>query len=167
FTRSPHEPTLYVKKQGSDHLLLVSLYVDDMIYASSSSQLIMGFQASMKKMFDMTDLGELRQARWKIERVHQVGVLFLGMQQFHGAKKQATVAFSSTEAEYVAVSQLVKLFVMLARNPILHGRTKHIEIKHHYIKELIAKEEIRLETCRSDEQVANLLTKPLPKVKHE
>ncbi|GJW31679.1 retrovirus-related pol polyprotein from transposon TNT 1-94 [Tanacetum coccineum] len=109
----------------------------------------------------------LQPARWKIERVHQVGVSFLEMQRFHGAKKQATVAFSSTEAEYVAVSQLVKLFVMLARNPILHGRTKHIEIKHHYIKELIAKEEIRLETCRSDEQVANLLTKPLPKVKHE
>ncbi|GKD09674.1 retrovirus-related pol polyprotein from transposon TNT 1-94 [Tanacetum coccineum] len=36
FTRSQHEPTLYVKKQGTDHLLLVSLYVDDMIYPSSS-----------------------------------------------------------------------------------------------------------------------------------
>ena len=34
FIRSQHEPTLYVKRQGTD-LLIVSIYVDDMIYASS------------------------------------------------------------------------------------------------------------------------------------
>lgn len=56
--------------------------------------------------------------------------------------------------------------VMLARNPILHGRTKHIEIKHHYIRELIAKGEVTLESCRTNEQVADLLTKALPQVKH-
>nr|GFB25444.1 retrovirus-related Pol polyprotein from transposon TNT 1-94 [Tanacetum cinerariifolium] len=40
FERSPHEPTLYIKKQGMNDLLIVSLYVDDMIYTSSSPQLI-------------------------------------------------------------------------------------------------------------------------------
>ncbi|GKC32579.1 retrovirus-related pol polyprotein from transposon TNT 1-94, partial [Tanacetum coccineum] len=60
FERSPHEPTLYNKKQGINDLLIVSLYVDDMIYTSSSPQLIHDFQVSMKKMFDMTDLGELQ-----------------------------------------------------------------------------------------------------------
>nr|GEU40886.1 retrovirus-related Pol polyprotein from transposon TNT 1-94 [Tanacetum cinerariifolium] len=60
FERSPHEPTLYIKRQGMNDLLIVSLYVDDMIYTSSSPQLIHDFQVSMKKMFDMTDLGELQ-----------------------------------------------------------------------------------------------------------
>lgn len=36
FERNKHEPTLYVKKQGEDDLLIVNLYVNDMIYTSSS-----------------------------------------------------------------------------------------------------------------------------------
>ena len=59
FERSQHEPTLYVKKQGTHGFLIVSLYVDDMIYTGSSFDLISEFQQSMKSMFDMTDLGEL------------------------------------------------------------------------------------------------------------
>ncbi|GKF92228.1 hypothetical protein Tco_0278947, partial [Tanacetum coccineum] len=47
------------------------------------------------------------------------------------------------------------------------GRNQIIKIKQHYIRELISKEEIRMETCRTDEQVADLLTKALPQVKHE
>nr|GEY37939.1 putative Gag-Pol polyprotein, identical [Tanacetum cinerariifolium] len=110
------------------------------------------------------------------------------------SKKQASVALSSIEAEYVAAAaascQAVwlrrilkdvgheqvkptiikcdsKSAVLLARNPIYHGRTKHIEIKHHYIRELIANGEVQLEECRSDEQIADVLTKSLPRVKHE
>jgi len=60
FERSNHEPTLYVKKQSMNDLLIVSLYVDDMIYTSSSLELIHEFQASIKRMFDMTDLRELQ-----------------------------------------------------------------------------------------------------------
>nr|GEX49023.1 hypothetical protein [Tanacetum cinerariifolium] len=106
------------------------------------------------------------------------------------SKKQATVALSSTEAEYVSATEsacqavwlrriladmgqvqveatniMCDNIFMLARNPILHGRTKHMEIKHHYIRELIAKGEVRLESYRTNEQVADLLTKALPQVK--
>ncbi|XP_051132654.1 retrovirus-related Pol polyprotein from transposon TNT 1-94 [Andrographis paniculata] len=60
FEKSPNEPTLYIKRRGTCDLLILSLYVDDMIYMSSSMHLINEFQTSMKKMFDMTDLGELQ-----------------------------------------------------------------------------------------------------------
>nr|GEV34256.1 retrovirus-related Pol polyprotein from transposon TNT 1-94 [Tanacetum cinerariifolium] len=60
FEKSKHEPTLYVKKEGNDDLLIVSLYVDDMIYTSSSTRLISKFKSSMKSMFEMADLGELQ-----------------------------------------------------------------------------------------------------------
>nr|GEY95211.1 retrovirus-related Pol polyprotein from transposon TNT 1-94 [Tanacetum cinerariifolium] len=59
FERSNHEPTLYVKKEGSFDLIIVSLYVDDMIYTGSSMRLISEFKNSMMNMFDTTDLGEL------------------------------------------------------------------------------------------------------------
>lgn len=59
FDKSKHEPTLYVKIESTDDLLIVSLYVDGMIYTSSSTQLISNFKSSMKSMFEMTDLGKL------------------------------------------------------------------------------------------------------------
>ncbi|GJV35442.1 retrovirus-related pol polyprotein from transposon TNT 1-94 [Tanacetum coccineum] len=124
-------------------------------------------------------------------RRHEKNILKGGILEI---EKKATVALSSTEAKYVSATEsacqavwLRRIFtnlgqeqveatnimcdnilaVMLARNPILHGRTKHMEIKHHYIRELIAKGEARLESCRTDEQVADLLTKALPQVKHD
>nr|GEU67495.1 retrovirus-related Pol polyprotein from transposon TNT 1-94 [Tanacetum cinerariifolium] len=60
FERSMHEPTLYIKNQGTDNFMIISLYVDDTIYTGSSLHLIYEFKESMKKMFDMTDLGELQ-----------------------------------------------------------------------------------------------------------
>ncbi|GJY93458.1 hypothetical protein Tco_0509240 [Tanacetum coccineum] len=110
------------------------------------------------------------------------------------SRKETTVALSLTEAKYVAATEsscqgvwLRRILadlgqeqveattimcdnistVMLARNPILHGRTKHIKIKHHYIRELIAKREVRLKSCGTNEQAADLLTKALPQVKHD
>lgn len=56
--RSENEPTLYLKKEGSD-FLMICLYVDDIIYMGSSSALINKFKAGMMKMFEMTDLGKL------------------------------------------------------------------------------------------------------------
>lgn len=60
-----------------------------------------------------------------------------------------------------------KSAVMLARNPVLHNRMKHIEIKHHYIRELLEKGEVTLESCTTEEQIADLMTKSLPPKKHK
>lgn len=59
FERSKNEPTLYIKRQGENDLLIVRLYVDDMIYVGSSSSLINEFKVYMKKKFEMSDLGML------------------------------------------------------------------------------------------------------------
>ena len=48
-----------------------------------------------------------------------------------------------------------------ARNPISNSRTKHIDIKFHYIREALQDGTIELVYCPSDKMVSDLLTKPL------
>ena len=56
FKRSKNEPTLYIKAQGQYHLI-VSLYVDDLIYTGNNLEMMKEFKEDMMKTFEMTDLG--------------------------------------------------------------------------------------------------------------
>jgi hypothetical protein len=49
--------------------------------------------------------------------------------------------------------------INLAKNPIAHGRSKHIEMRFHYLREQVSKGNIKLEYCRTELQVADLLAK--------
>ena len=51
--------------------------------------------------------------------------------------------------------------INLTKNPIQHSRTKHIDIKHHFIRDHALKGEIILEFVSTKEQLADILTKPL------
>jgi hypothetical protein len=110
------------------------------------------------------------------------------------SKKQTSVALSSTEAEYIAAAHATKEVVWLrrlltelglnlrpptvlhvdnqsaiaiARNPEFHDRTKHIEVRHHFLRHKVEGEEIRLEYTPTDDQVADVLTKGIVHAKHE
>ena len=48
-----------------------------------------------------------------------------------------------------------------------HGRTKHINVKYHAIREAERTKEVNLSHCSSDEQLADIMTKTLPKNKFE
>jgi len=105
-----------------------------------------------------------------------------------GSKKQSTVALSTTEAEYMALTETTKeaiwlrrilselgftrqeptvvyednqSAIALANNPVHHGRTKHIDIKYHFVRNRVESQEIRVEYVPTDEMVADALTKPL------
>ncbi|KAM2279295.1 hypothetical protein ACFX1S_040156 [Malus domestica] len=51
--------------------------------------------------------------------------------------------------------------IKLSRNPVMHGRSKHIDVHFHFLRDLCRDGKIELEYCKSGEQVADILTKPL------
>ena len=53
--------------------------------------------------------------------------------------------------------------INLSKNPILHSRTKHIEIRHHFLRDHVQKGDCVLEFVKTKNQLANIVTKPLPK----
>ncbi|KAJ0502363.1 putative RNA-directed DNA polymerase [Helianthus annuus] len=110
------------------------------------------------------------------------------------SQKQKTVALSSCESEFMAaaatacqalwlrglLSELTgckekvvvllvdnKSAIALMKNPVFHGRSKHINTRFHFIRECIEREEVRVEYVRGEKQRADILTKALPRVKFE
>ncbi|CAL5340443.1 unnamed protein product [Camellia sinensis] len=326
FLRSENEPTLYMKKEGKNDFIIICLYVDDIIYTSSSSSLVAEFKSRMMHEFEMSDMGllhyflglEVQQAEDGIfisqrkyakdllnkfgmlnckpattpmnineklqcedgaemadasrfrslvggliylthtrpDIAFSVGMISRFMQhpsKLHfgaakrvlryiagtmdygiwyskvfnfklcgftdsdwasslddrrsisanvftlgsgvitwSSKKQATVALSSSEAEYVAATSAAcqaiwlrrmlaelqqrqegateifcdnKATIFMTKNPAFHSRTKHIDMRLHFIRDLVAKEEVTLKYCTTHEQLADILTKSLSKEK--
>jgi gluconate kinase len=116
------------------------------------------------------------------------GCFFLGNNLISWfSKKQNCVSLSTVEVEYIAVesscSQLVWMKQMLkeyyveqdvltlycdnlsaiyiSKNPIQHSRTKHIDIRHHFIKDLVEEKVVTLEHVDIEEQLADIFTKAL------
>ena len=55
----------------------------------------------------------------------------------------------------------------LTRNPELHDRTKHIELKYHFLREMTLSGRINTQRVGTKDNLADLLTKPLPRDAHE
>ena len=55
--------------------------------------------------------------------------------------------------------------IRMNENPVFHDRSKHIDIRYHFIRDMVQRGAVRLDHIGTDEQVADILTKPLGKVK--
>ena len=57
--------------------------------------------------------------------------------------------------------------VKLLENPMFHENLKHIEIKYHYIKDMVQRGAMKLQYVAMNDHIAHVLTKPLARVKFE
>jgi hypothetical protein len=58
-----------------------------------------------------------------------------------------------------------KSVIALIKNPVLHGQSKRIEVKYHLVRESIENGQIKVEFIRSEEQLDDILTMSLGRVK--
>ncbi|GAU45892.1 hypothetical protein TSUD_24940 [Trifolium subterraneum] len=106
------------------------------------------------------------------------------------SKKQSVIALSSCEAEYVAgslaacqanwlqsllsemkiidnITVMLKIdnksTINLAKNPVSHGKSKHIETRFHFLRDQVNKGKLSLEYCSTNDQQADILTKAVKK----
>ncbi|GJX21269.1 retrovirus-related pol polyprotein from transposon TNT 1-94 [Tanacetum coccineum] len=77
------------------------------------------------------------------------------------AKKQQSVAMSSAEAEYVPIFCDNTSAIAISNNPVLHSRTKHIDIRYHFIRDHILKGDNELHFIPTQYQLTDIFTKPL------
>ncbi|GKA41866.1 hypothetical protein Tco_0734526 [Tanacetum coccineum] len=76
-------------------------------------------------------------------------------------KKQTVVANSTTEAEYIATKINIdnESTICIVKNPVFHLKTKHIEIRHHFIRDSYEKKLIHMIKIHTDQNFADFLTK--------
>ncbi|GJX71292.1 retrovirus-related pol polyprotein from transposon TNT 1-94 [Tanacetum coccineum] len=255
FSKGAIDLTLFTR-QAENALLLVQIYVDDIIFASTNTAMCSKFANQMTTKFKMSIMGQIsfflglqifqsprgifkNQSKYASEIVKKYGMLTSdsvdtpmvekskldedlqgkptdarlyrdadhagcqdtkrstsGSAQFLGdklvswsSKKQKCTAISSTEAEYIALlrhcaqilwmrSQLTdygfqfnkiplycdnKSAIALCCNNVQHSRAKHIDVRYHFIKEKVENGIMELYFVRTEYQLADIFTKPLPR----
>ena len=174
FQSMPKESHLNVVKRIFKYLKGTSVL--GLFYPSSSSFNLIGFS-------------DADYAGYQVDRKSTSGACeFLGecLVAWH-SKKQTFVAMSTAEGEYIAagsccaqvlwMQQTLEDFgiscsktpiycdntaaINISKKPVMHSRTKHIDVRHHFLRDHVAKGNIELIFIPTEHQCADIFTKPL------
>lgn len=165
-------------------------------YLSGTRNLKLTFRANQEQAVLTVGFTDADYASNPDDRKSISGYTFLlgGATYAWSSKKQSTVALSSTEAEYTALAHATRqaiwnrnllaelgfiqedptlLFednqstIAIARDPQYHARSKHFDVQNHFVREKVESGVVELVYCPTDEMVADIFTKALPRPKHE
>nr|GEY22118.1 retrovirus-related Pol polyprotein from transposon TNT 1-94 [Tanacetum cinerariifolium] len=190
FSKGVVDPTHFTRKTGK-HILLVQIYVDDIIFASTDLKDCDMFSNKMSSKFQMSMMGQMS--------------FFLGLQGLWYPKDTAMALTAYADADHAGCqdtkrstsgsaqflgdklilwmrSQLtnygfdfnkIPLFcdnhsaIALFCNNVQHFRSKHINICHHFIREQAERGVVELYFVSTDYQLADIFTKALPRQRFE
>ncbi|KAJ9544468.1 hypothetical protein OSB04_024175 [Centaurea solstitialis] len=237
------DPTLFVHRSGSD-LIIVQIYVDDIIFASTKPELCKEFENTMKSQFQISMMGELNSAATPMPKSFHLNADLFGKlvdQKNYRAiigsllyltASRPDIVFSTgvcaryqcdprdslltvvkrilrylkgipdfglwylkdsgfeliayTDSDHAGCSvdenptgrlrihtmQRIPIYcdsksaIPITANPIQHSRTKHIDIRYHFIKDHVEKGNIEPYFVESDFQLADMFTKPFDEKRH-
>jgi reverse transcriptase-like protein len=178
----------YLAKPTDQHLLAAKRVLR---YLRGSSDLVLVYRGDLRPLIGYTDAdwgGDMDTRRSTSGYLFNIGSGAISW----SSKRQPTVALSSCEAEYMGETQATKEAIWLrnlltelnshrketqatiiygdnqgaialAQNPQFHARTKHIDIQHHFVRENQDKGLVDIQYISTDNQIADGLTKALPK----
>ncbi|KAG2758423.1 hypothetical protein Pcac1_g29444 [Phytophthora cactorum] len=119
--------------------------------------------------------------------------MLMGAPVSWGSKKQSSVSLSTSEAEYIALSLAIQRAsgfiaycarfwrlptrrdpssrsaktnqscIKMTKNPVNHGRAKHIDIKYHHIRDEVKRGEVKLEYCETSLMLADIHDEGAPR----
>ncbi|GJU77742.1 retrovirus-related pol polyprotein from transposon TNT 1-94 [Tanacetum coccineum] len=190
FLKGSIDPTLFITKHG-EGILLVQIYVDDIIFGSTNPKLSKRFEKLRHNKFDMSMMGELKFVLGI--QIHQSPRgIFINQAEYaqeilkkHGMNScdiigtlMATKHLDADLSVYGLRTQLTdygfhfdkipmycdsKAAIAISCNPVQHSRTKHIDVRYHFIKEQVEKGIVELFFVGIEYQLADLFTKALSK----
>lgn len=105
FEKCPSKHTLFVKVDTEKGMLIVTIYVVDLIFTGNNHETFEKFKISMKKVFDMTDLGKMR--------------YFLGVEVFKNAER---IFISQSKYAKEVLERFGMYMSKLVQNPMVPGR---------------------------------------------
>ncbi|GJX78241.1 retrovirus-related pol polyprotein from transposon TNT 1-94 [Tanacetum coccineum] len=159
FSKGAVDPTLFTRQAGND-LLLVQIYVDDIIFASTNTAMCNEFANQMTTKFKMSMMGQMS--------------FFLGLQI-----SQSPRGIFINQSKYA--SEIVKKYdygfqfnkiplycdnksaIALCCNNVQHSQAKHIDVRYHFKKEQVENGIVELYFVWTAYQLADIFTKPLPR----
>ena len=161
-------------------------------YAVGTSELGISFQRGTVTGFSLVSFADADYASKATDRRSVSGgvVMCGGGAVFWHSKTQKCITLSTTEAEYVAMSDVMKEVlglrhvwrfmlpqagmpcipmyednagsIQIANNPVSNSNSKHIDVRHHFLRELVDRKEMEIIHVPSKYQHADFLTKALP-----
>ncbi|KAL0433147.1 UNVERIFIED_CONTAM: Retrovirus-related Pol polyprotein from transposon TNT 1-94 [Sesamum latifolium] len=161
FHKSAYDPCLYFKIVNNAPIFLV-LYVDDKLIASPNSSMIKNLQNDLCKTFEMKDLENVKKILgMTIDRDKNNSTIFLNQKTY---VKSVLDKFSmnTTEAfkeamwlegllkEIGFLNEKVTIFsdsqsgIQICKNPVFHDRTKHIDVRYHFIRDIVEEASLHL-----------------------
>ncbi|GJV13797.1 retrovirus-related pol polyprotein from transposon TNT 1-94 [Tanacetum coccineum] len=175
----PQFPDKVYKDKGD--ILLVHVYVDDIIFGSTKKSLCDEFEGLMHKRFQMSSMGELTfflglQVQQKKDGIFIKIVFADAVYLLHFvsepysdsdviSSKNLVLWIQNQMLDYGFNFMNTKIYIdnestiCIVKNPVFHSKTKHIEIRHHFIRDSYEKKLIQVIKIHTDHNVADLLTK--------
>ncbi|GAU41877.1 hypothetical protein TSUD_367420 [Trifolium subterraneum] len=175
----------YMEKPKTSHLSAAKRILR---YIKGTMNYGIVFKKPDKRSLDLIGYTDSNWCGDKDDRKSTAGYVFLygGAPISWCSRKEPVVALSTCEAEYIVTSlsvcqgvwlsnlidEIINVkcdsvilkvdnmsAINLAKNPIAHGRSKHIELRFHYLREQVGNGKLKLEHCRTDLKIADVLTK--------
>ncbi|GJQ93346.1 hypothetical protein Tco_0004485 [Tanacetum coccineum] len=170
FSKGSVDPTLFIRREGNE-LILVQIYVDDIIFAASTPELLDTSMVEKSKLYEDKEGKAVDPSHYRVGP--RCGVM-LGCQDTRRSTSGTQILWMRSQlTDYGLGFNKIPMYydnkctIALCRNNVQHSSSKHIDIIFHFIKEHVENGVIELYFVNTEYQLADIFTKALARERIE